>query len=201
VPRVLLRTRLRVPSRTGLQLPRTVAVRTTVGTGVELATRLGFGETRTLTLAVKLQIAGRIRPALTSRFDRTIAFQVAFRTTPGTVLGTVPTVTPRMSFWAALVASNATSFGHLGRLRTTQPRQVSSCIWLAPETASPLPLSFSEHGRIQCSVGRPTSPALFAAVLDSSFGQPIIPYGIRTPDIDTNAKERGASEHPTLDED
>jgi hypothetical protein len=97
-PQVPAQLKPEVAWATGLQIPPAVTARTTVGIGMELATRLGFGKTRPIALAVEFQVAARIRPALTSRFDRTIAFQAAFRTTPGTVLRTVPTVTPRMSF-------------------------------------------------------------------------------------------------------
>ena len=53
-------------------------MQTTIGIEMEIETRLGFGETLAISPAVKLQAAGRIRPALTSRFDWAIAFQAAF---------------------------------------------------------------------------------------------------------------------------
>jgi len=54
-----------------------------------------------------VEFAARIAPETGSR--------TTFRTTLGTVPGTVPTVAPGMSILACLVASNTSSFGHLGR--------------------------------------------------------------------------------------
>ncbi len=147
-PNVPVQLTPKVALATKPEKPPATAVRTTVGIGLQLATRLGSGETRALTLAVKLQVAGQIRPALTSRFDRTIAFQVAFRTTPGTVLRTVPTVTPRTSFRATLEASKAASVGNLGQFRPAKkshsPRWAGLTTWsgprcrfLAPDSRNP----------------------------------------------------------------
>jgi len=74
--------------------------------------------TKRVTVDTSSSVAIRIRlradQQFTSEIPAGMALEQAFRTTPGTVPGTVRTVVPGTTFWTVLTVPKVAFFSHLG---------------------------------------------------------------------------------------
>jgi hypothetical protein len=78
---------------------------------------VGFGRAVSLPFPLRIgrKVAIHFAPEIRAETAMKTGFRLPSDITPGTVLGTVPNLIPRMSILTTLIAPNVGLFGYLGR--------------------------------------------------------------------------------------